>query len=154
MTKVQQKSLAQIITEKVKKNKKRYLVSFIAIIIVIIGSVLLYNFTTSKAIDTTTLLSDQVVDNLKFMKTKLENNKLTVVVYNQLEESYNLKTIDVEFQDENYNKITTVRGYIGESIDNKDMKQLVVSTDVDLSNASHIKYIINKEQKGYNSNML
>ena len=144
MAKVQQKSLAQIITEKVKKNKKKYLVSFIAIIIVIIGSVLLYNFTTSKAIDTTTLLSDQVVDNLKFMKTKLENNKLTVVVYNQLEESYNLKTIDVEFQDENYNKITTVRGYIGESIDNKDMKQLVVSTDVDLSNASHIKYIINK----------
>lgn len=144
MAKVQQKSLTQIIAEKVKKNKKKYLVSFIAIIIVIIGSVLLYNFTTSKAIDTTTLLSDQVVDNLKFMKTKLENNKLTVVVYNQLEESYNLKTIDVEFQDENYNKITTVRGYIGESIDNKDMKQLVVSTDVDLSNASHIKYIINK----------
>ena len=144
MAKVQQKSLTQIIAEKVKKNKKKYLVSFIAIIIVIIGSVLLYNFTTSKAIDTTTLLSDQVVDNLKFMKTKLENNKLTVVVYNQLEESYNLKTIDVEFQDENYNEITTVRGYIGESIDNKDMKQLVVSTDVDLSNASHIKYIINK----------
>ena len=144
MAKVQQKSLTQIIAEKVKKNKKKYLVSFIAIIIVIIGSVLLYNFTTSKAIDTTTLLSDQVVDNLKFMKTKLKNNKLTVVVYNQLEESYNLKTIDVEFQDENYNKITTVRGYIGESIDNKDMKQLVVSTDVDLSNASHIKYIINK----------
>lgn len=144
MAKVQQKSLTQIIAEKVKKNKKKYLVSFIAIIIVIIGSVLLYNFTTSKAIDTTTLLSDQVVDNLKFMKTKLENNKLTVVVYNQLEESYNLKTIDVEFQDENYNKITTVRGYIGESIDNKDMKQLVVSTDVDLSNASHIKYTVNK----------
>ena len=144
MAKVQQKSLTQIIAEKVKKNKKKYLVSFIAIIIVIIGSVLLYNFTTSKAIDTTTLLSDQVVDNLKFMKTKLENNKLTVVVYNQLEESYNLKTIDVEFQDENYNEITTVRGYIGESIDNKDMKQLVVSTDVDLSNASHIKYTVNK----------
>ena len=144
MAKVQQKSLTQIIAEKVKKNKKKYLVSFIAIIIVIIGSVLLYNFTTSKAIDTTTLLSDQVVDNLKFMKTKLENNKLTVVVYNQLEESYNLKTIDVEFQDENYNKITTVRGYIGESIDNKDMKQLVVSTDVDLSNASHKKYTVNK----------
>lgn len=78
------------------------------------------------------------------MNTKLENNKLTVVVYNQLEESYNLKTIDVEFQDENYNEITKVVGYIGETIDNKDMKQLVVSTDVDLSNASHIKYIINK----------
>ena len=144
MAKVQQKSLTQIIAEKVQKNKSKYIISCIVIGVVIVGSVLLYNFTTSKAMDTTTLLSDQVVDNLKVMKTKLENNKLTVVVYKQLEESYNLKTIDVEFQDENYNKITTVRGYIGESIDNKDMKQLVVSTDVDLSNASHIKYTVNK----------
>ena len=144
MRKINQKSPVQIVIDKVRDNKTKYLVSCIVIGLVIVGSIVLYNFTTSKAIDTTTLLSDQVVDNLKFMNTKLENNKLTVVVYNQLEESYNLKTIDVEFQDENYNEITTVRGYIGETIDNKDMKQLVVSTDVDLSNASHIKYIINK----------
>lgn len=144
MRKINQKSPVQIVIDKVRDNKTKYLVSCIVIGLVIVGSIVLYNFTTSKAIDTTTLLSDQVVDNLKFMNTKLENNKLTVVVYNQLEESYTLKTIDVEFQDENYNKITTVRGYIGETIDNKDMKQLVVSTDVDLSNASHIKYIINK----------
>lgn len=144
MRKINQKSPVQIVIDKVRDNKTKYLVSCIVIGLVIVGSIVLYNFTTSKAIDTTTLLSDQVVDNLKFMNTKLENNKLTVVVYNQLEESYNLKTIDVEFQDENYNEITKVVGYIGETIDNKDMKQLVVSTDVDLSNASHIKYIINK----------
>lgn len=144
MRKIKQKSQVQIVIDKVRANRKKYLVSCIVIVLVIVGSIVLYNFTTSKAIDTTTLLSDQVVDNLKFMNTKLENNKLTVVVYNQLEESYNLKTIDVEFQDENYNEITKVVGYIGETIDNKDMKQLVVSTDVDLSNASHIKYIINK----------
>lgn len=144
MKKINQKSPVQIVIDKVRANRKKYLVSCIVIGLVIVGSFVLYNFTTSKAIDTTTLLSDQVVDNLKFMNTKLENNKLTVVVYNQLEESYNLKTIDVEFQDENYNEITKVVGYIGETIDNKDMKQLVVSTDVDLSNASHIKYIINK----------
>ena len=144
MRKINKKSPVQIVIDKVRANRKKYLVSCIVIGLVIVGSIVLYNFTTSKAIDTTTLLSDQVVDNLKFMNTKLENNKLTVVVYNQLEESYNLKTIDVEFQDENYNEITKVVGYIGETIDNKDMKQLVVSTDVDLSNASHIKYIINK----------
>ncbi len=144
MRKIKQKSPVQIVIDKVRANRKKYLVSCIVIGLVIVGSIVLYNFTTSKAIDTTTLLSDQVVDNLKFMNTKLENNKLTVVVYNQLEESYNLKTIDVEFQDENYNEITKVVGYIGETIDNKGMKQLVVSTDVDLSNASHIKYIINK----------
>ena len=144
MRKINKKSPVQIVIDKVRANRKKNLVSCIVIGLVIVGSIVLYNFTTSKAIDTTTLLSDQVVDNLKFMNTKLENNKLTVVVYNQLEESYNLKTIDVEFQDENYNEITKVVGYIGETIDNKDMKQLVVSTDVDLSNASHIKYIINK----------
>ena len=125
MRKIKQKSPVQIVIDKVRANRKKYLVSCIVIGLVIVGSIVLYNFTTSKAIDTTTLLSDQVVDNLKFMNTKLENNKLTVVVYNQLEESYNLKTIDVEFQDENYNEITKVVGYIGETIDNKDMKQLV-----------------------------
>ena len=43
-----------------------------------------------------------------------------------------------------YLELNQIQRYIGESIDNKDMKQLVVSTDVNLSNASHIKYIINK----------
>lgn len=131
-------------SEKLKKNKKGYIISGVVIAVVIISAILLVNFNSSKAIDTSTLLSEQVVDNLKFMNASFENNRLKVVVYNTLEDIYSLKTIDVTFQDENYNEITTVKGYIGNTLEQKEMKQLVVSTDVDLTNTSHIKYTINK----------
>ena len=137
-----QKKIKQVLNN--KENRKFYITSGVIIGIILVTSVLLISINFSKAADTSTLLSDQVVDNLKFMNTSLENNKLTVVVYNTLEYSYNLKTIDVTFQDENYEEITTIRGYIGNSLEQQDMKQLVVSTDVDLSNAAHIKYTINK----------
>ena len=137
-----QKKIKQVLNN--KENRKFYITSIVVIAVVIITAMLLVSLNFSKAADTSTLLSDQVVDNLKFMNTSLENNKLTVVVYNTLEDSYNLKTIDVTFQDENYEEITTIRGYIGNSLEQQDMKQLVVSTDVDLSNAAHIKYTINK----------
>ena len=137
-----QKKIKQVLNN--KENKKFYITSIVVIAVVIVTAILLVSLNFSKATDTSTLLSDQVVDNLKFMNASFENNKLTVVVYNTLEDSYSLKTIDVTFQDENYNEITTVKGYIGSSIDQQDMKQLVVSTDVDLSGATHIKYTINK----------
>ena len=127
-----------------KENRKFYITSGVLIAVVIISAILLISLNSSKAIDTSTLLSEQVVDNLKFMNASFENNQLKVVVYNTLEDSYSLKTIDVTFQDENYNEITTVKGYIGNTLEQKDMKQLVVSTDVDLTNASHIKYTIHK----------
>ena len=138
------------ITKKIKKilndktNKKFYITSGVVIGVIIVTSILLISLNSSKAVDTTTLLSDQVVDNLKFMNATLENNKLTVVVYNTLDDGYSLKTIDVTFQDENYNEITTVKGYIGPNLEKKDMRQLVVSTDIDLTGATHIKYTINK----------
>ena len=144
LQRVPKKTLQQVLSEKLKKNKKSYIVSGVVIAIVIISAILLVNFNSSKAIDTSTLLSEQVVDNLKFMNASFENNQFKVVVYNTLEDSYSLKTIDVTFQDENYNEITTVKGYIGNTLEQKEMKQLVVSTDVDLTNASHIKYTINK----------
>ena len=141
---MKKKKLQKKIKQVLNKNKKFYITSVVVIAVVIVTAILLTSINFSKATDTSTLLSDQVVDNLKFMNASLDNNKLTVVVYNTLEDSYSLKTIDVTYQDENYEEITTVRGYIGSSLEQQDMKQLVVSTDVDLTNAKHIKYAINK----------
>ena len=140
LQKVQKKKLRQVLNE----NRKKYITSGVVIAVLIVTAILLISFNSSKAMDTTTLLSDQVVEDLKFTNTTLDNNKLTVAVYNTLEDRYSLKTIDVTFQDENYEEITTVRGYIGSSLEKQDTKQLVVSTDVDLTNAKHIKYTINK----------
>lgn len=136
--------MRQVLNEKLNENRKKYITSGVVIAVLIVTAILLISFNSSKAMDTTTLLSDQVVEDLKFTNTTLDNNKLTVAVYNTLEDRYSLKTIDVTFQDENYEEITTVRGYIGSSLEKQDTKQLVVSTDVDLTNAKHIKYTINK----------
>ena len=144
LQKVQKKSLHQVLSDKIKENKQKYITSGVVIAVLIVTAILLISFNSSKAMDTTTLLSDQVVEDLKFTNTTLDNNKLTVAVYNTKEDRYSLKTIDVTFQDENYEEITTVRGYIGSSLEKQDTKQLVVSTDVDLTNAKHIKYTINK----------
>lgn len=144
MKKITKKKIKQILNKQLKQNKRIYLTSGVVIAIIVTLSILFINFNFSKAIDTTTLLSDQVVDNLKFSDARFENNKLTVVVSNTLDDSYRLKTIDVIFQDENYQEITTITGYIGNRLEQKDRKQLVVSTDVDLSQAVHIKYIINR----------
>lgn len=144
MKKITKKKIKQILNKQLKQNKRIYLTSGVVIAIIVTLSILFINFNFSKAIDTTTLLSDQVVDNLKFSDARFENNKLTVVVSNTLDDSYRLKTIDVIFQDENYQEITTITGYIGNRLEQMDKKQLVVSTDVDLSQAVHIKYIINR----------
>lgn len=138
------KKIKQILSKQLKQNKNFYLASGVVILIILASAILFINFNSSNAMDTSTLLSDQTVDNLKFSDAQFVNNKLTVVVSNTLEDSYRLKTIDVIFQDENYQEITTVKGYIGERLEQNDVKQLVVSTDVDLSLAFHIKYVINK----------
>ncbi len=90
------------------------------------------------------LLSNQTVDNLEFLNAKLENGKLIVEVHNTLSTTYNLKTIEVSYYDNSNNIITTVKGYIGPSIDSDDYRKLIVQTDADLSNATKIEYTINK----------
>lgn len=90
------------------------------------------------------LLSNQTVDNLEFLNAKLENGKLIVEVHNTLSTTYNLKTIEVSYYDNSNNIITTVKGYIGPSIDSDNYRKLIVQTDADLSNATKIEYTINK----------
>lgn len=130
---------------KIINNYKRLcLISVVALVLIIVVSLLLTNLNHSKAIDNSELLSDQQIDNLKFINANLSGNKYTVVVYNTLDTKYNLNTIDVTFQDSNKQEIITINGYIGNVIDQKDMKQLVVETDEDLSKTKYIKYNINK----------
>lgn len=90
------------------------------------------------------LLFNQTVDNLEFLNAKLENGKLIVEVHNTLSTTYNLKTIEVSYYDNSNNIITTVKGYIGPSIDSDNYRKLIVQTDADLSNATKIEYTINK----------
>lgn len=136
------KKLQQIMS-KLKEHKKPLIIGLICLIVIGAGA-LIINFNSSESLDNSSLLSNQTVDNLEFLNATLENNKLTVVVHNTLDNNYNLKTIDVTYLDGEGNVITTVNGYIGDKIEKDDMKQLVVNTDVDISQAEQIKYVINK----------
>ena len=99
---------------------------------------------TASSTSSDILLQDQEVSDLEFVDASLESNRFKVVVHNLLESDYNLKTIDIKFLDSNGNEVITLSGYIGNKIDANGMKELVTSTDADLSKAVTIKYFVKK----------
>ena len=128
-----------------KKDKKKLIIQGSIIVLIIVLGVVIINFAVSHANpNSADFLKDQRVDGLLFTRTKYETNKLIVIVKNESDEVYNLKTIDVTFKDNSGNEITTVNGYIGDKIEANGKKQLVVQTDIDLSSANTITYTINK----------
>ena len=131
--------------KRLKENKPLYITSISIICILVVSAVTLLGFNiTHSSVLTSEVLKDQEVDNLVFSNADLNGNKLSVEVKNNSNEIYTLNTIDVVFKDESGNEITTLSGYIGNSLNTGDVKRLVVETDVDLSGAYSIEYKINK----------
>ena len=131
--------------KRLKENKPLYITSISIICILVVSAVVLVGFNiTHSSILTSELLKDKEVDNLVFSNADLNGNKLSVEVKNNSNEVYTLNTIDVVFKDESGNEITTLSGYIGNSLNTGDVKRLVVETDEDLSNSYSIEYRINK----------
>ncbi len=90
-----------------------------------------------------TMLKNQMVDNLAFSETTFHDNTLEVVVQNTTSDDYALKLINVSFKNGD-DVITTIPGYIGETIAPGGYKKLVVTTDVDLTDAKSVSYEIIK----------
>ena len=131
--------------KRLKENKPLYITSISIICILVVSAVTLLGFNiTHSSILTSELLKDKEVDNLVFSNADLNGNKLSVEVKNNNDEVYTLNTIDVVFKDESGSEITTLSGYIGNSLNKDDVKRLVVETDEDLSNSYSIEYKINK----------
>ena len=131
--------------KRLKENKPLYITSISIICILVVSAVVLVGFNiTHSSILTSELLKDKEVDNLVFSNADLNGNKLSVEVKNNSNEVYTLNTIDVVFKDESGNEITTLSGYIGNSLNTGDVKRLVVETDIDLSNSYSIDYNINR----------
>lgn len=93
------------------------------------------------------LLRNQTVDKLSFENATLvyENGitTFTVEVYNESDDIYSLKNISINLKDKD-NKVTTLVGYIGESLDKDESKLITASIDQDLSSSTNLEYIINK----------
>lgn len=92
-------------------------------------------------------LRNQIVDGLSFENANLvyENGitTFTVEVYNESGDIYSLKNISINLKDLN-NNITTLVGYIGESLDKDEAKLISASIDQDLSSSVNLEYVINK----------
>ena len=125
------------------KNTKNLIISSLVlglgILLILIGN--------SLATSDSTILKKQVVDNLSFENASLEyidnTSTFKVEVTNNNIDIYNLKYIEIIFKDEN-NISTKLIGYIGESIDVGETKEIVASIDKDINNSVSLEYSIIK----------
>jgi hypothetical protein len=128
---------------KIKTIFKKHPKIIIGIMLIsFISSLAYYNLSRTHGFDMT-MLKNQMVDNLAFSETKFNNNTLEVIVQNTTSSDYNLKLINVSFKNGD-ETITTIPGYIGDRIQPGGYKKLVVTTDVDLTNAKSVSYEIIK----------
>ena len=120
--------------------------------IIIIGSLLILMIVVfligrSVADPNSGYLRNQSVDGLSFENAELvyENGitTFTVEVYNESGDIYNLKDISIQLTDEADN-VTTLVGYIGESLDTDEAKRITASIDQDLSSSVNLEYVVNK----------
>ena len=126
-------------------NKKN--IPILSIILVIVLGVVIYFVGPSVATKDSTILRDQEVEGLSFTNGDLKVEKgistLTVNVTNTNKETYSLKYIEIKVEDDKDNELVLI-GYVGESIESNETKQVTASIDKDITNSTSLEYIINK----------
>lgn len=131
------------IIESLKENKK-LLVLLSSLIIV---SIIVFIVGRTLADPNTEYLRNQTVDELSFENANLvfENGitTFTVEVYNESGDVYSLKNISINLIDKNAN-VTTLVGYIGETLEKDEAKYITASIDQDLSSSVSLEYVVNK----------
>ena len=139
--------MKELIVEKFKKIPKRTKVIGLVCVFLLVG-IIGFQIIRNTFANPETGYEVQTVDNLNFTNAQIEKvNDLTrfrVEVTNTLETTYNLKTIEVTFKDEEEQTIETLIGYIGDTLNGNEKKILEAYVDKDITNVSKIGYKINK----------
>lgn len=130
------------IVDFIKKNK---IPALIVGIIVLVGLIFLVG--RSVADPNTGYLRNQVVDGLSFENAEIVYEEgittFTAEVYNENGVEYTLKNISINLTDADGN-VTTLVGYIGETLEINEGKIITASIDDDLSDSTNLEYVINK----------
>ena len=127
-----------------EKNKRliKLITGIMAIFLIMVSASISLSVRLTNESD---LLKDQKVEDLAFKNATItyENNvsKLSVDVENEKEETQNLKYIKIILKDANEEE-TTLIGYIGETIESKETKEIVASIDKDITGNKTIEYEI------------
>ena len=128
---------------KLTENSKMFLIGTFILVVGILLVVIGNSISTSES----TILKNQVVDNLSFENASLEYNNgvstFKVEVTNDNLDTYNLKYIEINFKDSNDN-INKLIGYIGESIASSETKEIVAKVDKDITNSVSLEYVVVK----------
>ena len=92
------------------------------------------------------VIKDQEVEGLRFSNTSLimENgrSKLTTEVKNLTGEDIDLQSFDILVKDKDGKEMVTLLGYVGEVIKADETRIITSETDVDLTKAAAIEYLI------------
>lgn len=90
------------------------------------------------------IIKEQELGNLKFTNTTLVIDegisKLTVSVLNETDENIDVDMFDILIKDENGNVITTLQGYVGGVVPAHESRDVIVSSLIDLTQATDIEY--------------
>ena len=139
------------IKEIMKKEKPRNIV--IAFLVGIIGVVVIGTGVSYGSImwlknsEDTEYLKDQKVGEISFEKAQLVYEDgittLSVEMHNNGISDYNLSYVSINVKDENDN-VSTLIGYVGDTLKKGEGKIITASIDKDLSNSKDIEYVINK----------
>ena len=136
------KQLLNNIENFIKKNK----IPTLVVSLLVLVSVIIF-IGRSIANPNSGYLRNQTVDGLSFENAELvyENGvtTFTVEVYNETEDIYSLKNISINLKAED-GTVTTLVGYIGESLEKDEAKLIRASIDQDLSSSASLEYVVNK----------
>ena len=102
---------------------------------------------TSLSSPDSTILQNKEIEGLEIKEINLEYNEgvstYTAKITNTNENSYNLKYIEIIFKDENENE-TKLIGYVGNTLEKDETKEIKSSIDKDITNAVSVEYNIIK----------
>lgn len=132
--------------KKIKEWLKKYkLPTMVVGVILLAGVIFLIGKTLADP--NSGYLRNQTVDGLSFENANLvyENGvtTFTVETYNESGDTYTLKNININLKDSD-NNVTTLIGYVGESLEKDEGKLITASIDQDLSSSVNLEYVVNK----------
>ena len=124
-------------------NKKTLTIVFSIIVIFVVVFIIGKSFADPNS----GYLRNQTVDGLSFENANLVYEEgittFTVEVYNENDTKIDLKTISINLKNPD-GEITTLVGYIGESLEIDEGKLITASIDDDLTDSNNLEYVINK----------
>lgn len=139
--KIEEKEIVK--DEEEKSNKKTLtIISSLVIVFIIV-------FIVGKSLSNPNsgYLKNQLVEGLSFENAEIIYEEgistFTVEVYNENDTKVDLKTISINLKNAD-GDITTLVGYIGESLETQEGKLITASIDDDLTDSNNLEYIINK----------